>query len=299
MVTPAYNKPKAIRLNPVYAKRCGWLDRFQQIGVVLGYTNMSPGPEAFADGVARWQLAHPPLKADGILGPNTWAKMEPDTRFSPGMPADPPPWTKKLPPPKKPAMGEPPEVKLNTFAGTIFDLGGFLAVGGMNVAVGSMQSLDDSRLEVNVMAERYRAGIGLGGGVGCALCLAMGVERPGDINKISGSGVDFNFAIGVKWGAMAKTAVRAGKYAAVAKKLERLMEMKKAADTLAKAKKIATTAGKLSPDEYAQLVKLGREINAAKDNFGTGKPTMTCLTLPIPGQIEASLFYQWESWSTF
>ena len=86
------NIHQAIRSNNHYARSVkwydgarsisGWVGRFDQIVQVLGFTNMSPGEVDFARAVAAWQKRTPPLKADGMLGPKTWGKLEPLTRFS-------------------------------------------------------------------------------------------------------------------------------------------------------------------------------------------------------------------------
>ena len=73
---------RAVRSNPIYARRLRWIPRYPQISHVLGFSTMSPGPEAFAQALARWQGKKPTLKSDGILGPNTWAHLEPATAFS-------------------------------------------------------------------------------------------------------------------------------------------------------------------------------------------------------------------------
>jgi hypothetical protein len=73
---------KAARLNPTYAWITSppWRDRIDQVVAEIGFGNMSPGPQAFADAVSAWQQSRG-LTADGVLGPVTWKAMEPSTRY--------------------------------------------------------------------------------------------------------------------------------------------------------------------------------------------------------------------------
>ncbi len=61
---------KAIRLNKQYGQSLGWQNQFDNIVSFL----TSPDEKAFAKAIAHWQKSKG-LKADGIVGPNTWAKM--------------------------------------------------------------------------------------------------------------------------------------------------------------------------------------------------------------------------------
>lgn len=78
---PAIDVAKAVAANRGYAAQELWTDRFAQIAQVLG-PEAAASEQAFAYAVASWQKGRPPLKADGILGPNTWKRLEPETRFS-------------------------------------------------------------------------------------------------------------------------------------------------------------------------------------------------------------------------
>jgi len=72
----------ASRLNSHYS-RCTsppWVERIDQVITELGFRNMTPGADAFAAAVSDWQGKNS-LEADGILGPRTWARMEPSTRY--------------------------------------------------------------------------------------------------------------------------------------------------------------------------------------------------------------------------
>ncbi|MEZ5584582.1 MAG: hypothetical protein R3F37_19080 [Candidatus Competibacteraceae bacterium] len=74
---------KAAGYNIRNAHKIGWVKRYSQIATVLGIAQMTPTPEGFAQALADWQAAQKPsLKPDGMLGPDTWAKLEPLTRSS-------------------------------------------------------------------------------------------------------------------------------------------------------------------------------------------------------------------------
>ena len=106
----ALNIPKAVRNNPIYARitEPPWMDRFPQVARELGFRDMSPSAESFAEAVHSWQKKNPGLAADGMLGPKTWAKLEPRTRYS--LPVEsPPPWISEMPPGWKPDVPDLPE----------------------------------------------------------------------------------------------------------------------------------------------------------------------------------------------
>jgi hypothetical protein len=51
----------------------------------LGYTDITPSELGLAQAASSWQSKHG-LGADGIIGPKTWRKLEPLTRYSVGTP---------------------------------------------------------------------------------------------------------------------------------------------------------------------------------------------------------------------
>ncbi len=75
---------KAAKWNPYYSRNTSppWKNRFDQVITELGFTRMSPGPDAFAEAVYNWQKVQSGLVADGVLGPKSWQKLEPCTRYS-------------------------------------------------------------------------------------------------------------------------------------------------------------------------------------------------------------------------
>ena len=113
---------RAVRSNSIYARRLKWLERYQQISQVLGFSNISPGAEAFAQALADWQRANPPLTPDGMLGPKTWRKLEPRTRFSPGYGRSAPDWLSRPPPPDE--VDDTEGVSTNIWFGISVDFGG-------------------------------------------------------------------------------------------------------------------------------------------------------------------------------
>lgn len=66
---------KAVRANRSYGSSLGWQADHDRIVRLLGYTNMTPTEERFAESVASWQR-RAGLSADGIIGPRTWARMK-------------------------------------------------------------------------------------------------------------------------------------------------------------------------------------------------------------------------------
>lgn len=71
----SFDLARAVELNRGYGKRLGWQNRYDDIARVLGFTNMTPGPELFAEAVFAWQRRQG-LSADGIVGPNTWRALQ-------------------------------------------------------------------------------------------------------------------------------------------------------------------------------------------------------------------------------
>jgi murein DD-endopeptidase MepM/ murein hydrolase activator NlpD len=78
---PAIDVAKAVLSNQGYAAQDLWTDRFAQIVKLLELDALAT-EAGFALAVAAWQSGKPPLKVDGVLGPGTWKRLEPETRFS-------------------------------------------------------------------------------------------------------------------------------------------------------------------------------------------------------------------------
>ena len=92
--TPVKDWSKAISLNRQYASSLGWNQYITEINNLLlpysGMNNVSLGEEALAQAIAAWQKEQG-LLDDGIMGPNTWNKMQPALFASPA-PTSPPAW---------------------------------------------------------------------------------------------------------------------------------------------------------------------------------------------------------------
>lgn len=74
-------RTSAVKRNIELASRLGWNSRIDEIVAYfqsLGYVpaQLTPGPELFAEAVKQFQSQHQPLKDDGILGPNTWQRIQ-------------------------------------------------------------------------------------------------------------------------------------------------------------------------------------------------------------------------------
>ena len=73
---------KAVELNQYYMTKLNWIQHIYTINELLlkatGQANMSLGEEAFAEAVAAWQRQNgfSQKDSDGIIGPNTWKKMQ-------------------------------------------------------------------------------------------------------------------------------------------------------------------------------------------------------------------------------
>lgn len=104
------NITKAKKNNAIYANitKPAWKERFYQTVEQLGIYNQTPTAEAFAQAVYQWQLSQPGMSADGILGPKSWAKLEPRTRYSIDWGEPAPDWT-KMPPGEKPDVPAAPQ----------------------------------------------------------------------------------------------------------------------------------------------------------------------------------------------
>jgi hypothetical protein len=66
---------RAVLRNRYWGRKLGWSPHYDAIARVLGFTDMMPGEQAFAEAVAGWQRARG-LTPDGIVGPKTWAALK-------------------------------------------------------------------------------------------------------------------------------------------------------------------------------------------------------------------------------
>ena len=79
---PGKNWSKAVELNRYYGKKLPWIQHVYLINDLLlkatGQSGISLGEEAFAQAVSAWQLQNgfSQKEADGVIGPNTWKKMQ-------------------------------------------------------------------------------------------------------------------------------------------------------------------------------------------------------------------------------
>jgi hypothetical protein len=93
----------AVLSNRRYKAMLGWDKYEQDIGRLLGFPSSSPNETLFAQSVALWQAQNGLRKADGMVGPITWARMrialglpQPTTPFSGGGAVPTPPRSKTL-----------------------------------------------------------------------------------------------------------------------------------------------------------------------------------------------------------
>ena len=76
----AFYVERAARMNRHYMlpQNLGWSRHSKEVALLIGFVDQSPSEWAFAEAVARWQRAQrPPLADDGVVGPQTWARMRP------------------------------------------------------------------------------------------------------------------------------------------------------------------------------------------------------------------------------
>jgi murein DD-endopeptidase MepM/ murein hydrolase activator NlpD len=91
----AKNWAKAIEQNRYYGSKVPWIQHQYAINDLLlkaiGKSNVSLGEEAFAEAVAAWQLQNgfSQKDADGIIGPNTWKKMQAALGMKANIPSQP------------------------------------------------------------------------------------------------------------------------------------------------------------------------------------------------------------------
>jgi hypothetical protein len=70
------NVAKAVRGNRFEGKDKGWAVHTGRIERLLGYTTKKPNEELFARSVAYWQCTRGLEPVDGIIGKNTWQRMQ-------------------------------------------------------------------------------------------------------------------------------------------------------------------------------------------------------------------------------
>jgi hypothetical protein len=288
---------KAVRLNPKYSFETGWIDHYWLVDAILRLP-ANASPEDLANGVFQWQISQPGLKGDGILGPNTWDAMrnapippQPGQKSPPKFLEDTP--AKDV---KKPTVGSKPNS--GVWVGLMVNVGVFTGAMGRDYVRGTMYSIDDSNRTFDAVSDRVRIGVGAGAGVGAAVCIISNLYDRKKLDGHSTSGYDFNLALGGKWSAIAKGAMKFPRIIRVVDHFNDLTRAGRSGKGLIEAMKTTLrNAAKLTPDEYAQLAKLGREAKTTLDNQSEKKPNLNMLTLPVPGTIEASMFYQDDKWS--
>lgn len=75
---------KAVRKNSEWSQKLGWSKHLGAIMQLVGYVPFPyPDLQKFAEAVARWQSSQALLPADGIIGPNTWKRIQSLLRINP------------------------------------------------------------------------------------------------------------------------------------------------------------------------------------------------------------------------
>jgi Putative peptidoglycan binding domain/Zinc carboxypeptidase len=65
---------RAVTMNRVYGRELGWKAHTRQLAATLGLTMKTPDVWSLAQALAHWQQRNG-LPVDGVLGPNTWARL--------------------------------------------------------------------------------------------------------------------------------------------------------------------------------------------------------------------------------
>jgi hypothetical protein len=81
-MTMHYTPQQLGNINRRLSHQVGWRAKYPEIKTLLGLSSTMPLAEDFAAAVATWQASHPPLRTDGLLGKETWARMRSTTRIS-------------------------------------------------------------------------------------------------------------------------------------------------------------------------------------------------------------------------
>jgi hypothetical protein len=284
-------RKKAIRLNPKYAYSVPWHRSFGKIATLLGFSRMSPDAGAFADGVAKWQASKVELKIDGILGPNTWKIMQPETNFTDAAAAllD-PAWLKETPhkAQSKPAQGG--RKNTGNWVGVSAEVCWMAGAAGRGMTVQQVFSVDDPQRSFIAWTDRVKIGVGAGYGVSASAVLMTNVYNPQDlIGKQFGS-YDFNLSLGSNVMALLRTAIKAEKVAGMVKTLKKINEMERArqkSEALKAGRKFVQFGG----SQIEALLKFGKEGTEALSARGNDGPTVSLIAFPIPGMVEISLAY--------
>ncbi len=161
-------------------------------------------------------------------------------------------------------------------AGTTF------VVPGTETIVGICMSVDDTDRWMSVTGSGSRLGAGFGASGGAAIMIVGGVKRPGQLNGHMQGEVDFNVALGAKFGKAVKAATAGKKFEPLVRFITRVGA--KTPDGLRKALLN-------DPDKKADLIKL---IKTNKEAWGLtkGEPNVLFVDLPFAGGgTEISLYY--------
>lgn len=282
---------KAVRSNRIYARVVGWADRFDQIVAVLGFHNMTPGEEQFALAVGEWQRAHPPLKPDGMLGPNTWRKMEPETRFTPSyhVPVKPPWLNDTLPDRDHPNTRD---VSTNIWFGLGINYGGHFFAIGRNAGHAWLVSADDYKKQFVMTHENWRLGPGLGGSWGLALVMIASLDHPTRMNSAVSSGWDVTIGLGARW----KEVIEKVQHAPTVK---RLVDRLSASDDVARIASNPATKRLLKipmEDWMSMKGRIKELVSATGMKTDSLTPTMTTIGVPVPySALELSGYWEFGS----
>ncbi|GEM_PF-2733715 len=283
---------RACRSNRVYARREGWQERFQVIVEVLGFRDMTPDEEEFAQAVARYQKLNSPLTVDGMLGPKTWTVMRPETRMSLDVDTRPPPaWLRHAPGPED-EREVAAAAATNVWFGLAVNYGGQAVVIGPRTLNAWLFSVDNYNHHFLLTGEGWRLGPGLGGSVGLALVVVTSLHEPRQMNQFFNSGVDVAVSLGGRWDEFGRSAGRLPVVRRLARKVETIRRRNRALEYGMRELTM------LSPDDYNNLRKNFLDLVSVTE-LETDRDTPQMASIGIPGLgagVELGLFWQFNNY---
>ncbi len=284
-----FNIQKAVRSNPYYSKKTGWIKQYNQILKAFGLYNFTPTEERFAEAVYNWQKQNKPLKPDGMLGSKSWAKLKMKIPSINESNTNLPVWLMNpCKPPPTPTNKH--ENSTNIWFGIGGSYGGHFFLIGKTSGHAVFFSATDYKKSFVLTTEKWRLGPGLGGSWGVALMVITSMNHPSQLSSHTSSGVDFVFGVGTRWGE-------------VVKKLKYSKTIKRIIESVAKAKGVAKnpltrSLLKLDFNDWASIAKRITELVAATgmktDDY---KPNIIAIGIPLPySALEVSVAWGFEQY---
>lgn len=179
-------------------------------------------------------------------------------------------------------VGQPPEPPLKLWFGLGEKHGGILGIGGKENINGVLFAAHRFPECMGFMAEGWRVGGGLGGGIGLTGIVISGMDKHNELNGyVKPADWDFNVSVGANVG----KAVKLGKLAPAINFFKKL-QVGRVAEFAAKMKKIGA-----DPEKAAELIKQLRGLKEALGMSGNNLDVFAFDIPFVPGTLEVSLFW--------